>query len=42
MRWCTMLVHPIYTHLKAMKLDGMAEGFVELEEQERSRNLSHV
>ena len=37
-----MLVHPTHAQLKTLKLDGMAEAFIELEEQEQSSNLSHA
>jgi DNA replication protein DnaC len=36
-----MLIHPTLDQLRALKLDGMAQAFLELEEQEESRNLAH-
>ena len=37
-----MLTHPTLDQLRALKLDGMAEAFIELETQDRSRELSHA
>lgn len=37
-----MLNHPTLDHLKALKLDGMAEAFVDLERQDQSASLSHA
>ena len=37
-----MLTHPTLDQLRAMKLDGMAQAFVELEAQEEVRNLAHA
>src|SRR5690242_2402805 len=37
-----MLTHPILDRLRALKLDGMAQAFVELEAQEDGRNLAHA
>ena len=36
-----MLIHPTLDQLRALKLDGMAQAFLELEAQEESRNLAH-
>lgn len=36
-----MLIHPTLDQLRALKLDGMAQAFLELEAQEESRNLTH-
>jgi hypothetical protein len=36
-----MLTHPTLDQLRALKLDGMAQAFVEIEAQEESRNLAH-
>jgi DNA replication protein DnaC len=36
-----MLNHPTLDQLRALKLDGMAEAFIELEAQEEGRNLTH-
>jgi DNA replication protein DnaC len=36
-----MLTHPTLDQLRALKLDGMAQAFLELEAQEESRNLAH-
>ena len=36
-----MLTHPTLDQLRALKLDGMAQAFLELEAQEESRNLTH-
>jgi DNA replication protein DnaC len=36
-----MLTHPTLDQLRALKLDGMAQAFVELETQEEVRNLAH-
>jgi DNA replication protein DnaC len=36
-----MLTHPTLDQLRALKLDGMAQAFVELEAQEDARNLAH-
>ena len=36
-----MLPHPTLDQLKALKLDGMAEAFIELESQDASADLSH-
>ena len=37
-----MLTHPTIDQLRALKLDGMADAFVELETQDRSKELSHA
>jgi hypothetical protein len=34
-----MLHHPTHSRLKDMRLDGMAEAFNELEQQEKSQDL---
>jgi hypothetical protein len=36
-----MLTHPTLDQLRALKLDGMAQAFVELETQEEVRNFAH-
>ncbi len=37
-----MLTHPTLDQLKALKLDGMADGFVELQAQDSSDELGHA
>ena len=37
-----MLTHPTLDQLRALKLDGMAEAFIELEAQEAARDLAHA
>jgi len=37
-----MLNHPTFEQLKALKLDGMAEAFVELQAQDQADDLSHA
>ena len=37
-----MLKHPTLDHLRAMKLDGMADAFVELAQQDNARDLGHA
>ena len=37
-----MLTHPTIDQLRALKLDGMADAFVELQDQDRSKDLSHA
>ena len=37
-----MLTHPTLEQMRALKLDGMAEAFIELEAQERAKDLSHA
>ena len=37
-----MLKHPTLDQLRAMKLDGMASAFVELEAQDNARDLGHA
>ena len=37
-----MLTHPTLDQLRALRLDGMAQAFVELEAQEEARNLTHA
>ena len=36
-----MLTHPTLDQLRALKLDGMVQAFIELEAQEETRNLAH-
>ena len=36
-----MLTHPTLDQLKALKLDGMAEAFIELDGQDATAELSH-
>ena len=36
-----MLTHPTIEQLRALKLDGMADAFIELQDQDRSKDLSH-
>src|SRR2546423_1664975 len=36
-----MLTHPTLDQLRALKLDGMADAFVELQSQDNARDLSH-
>ena len=36
-----MLTHPTLDQLRALKLDGMADAFLELEQQEAARDLTH-
>jgi len=36
-----MLTHPTLEQMRALKLDGMAEAFIELEAQERAKDLCH-
>jgi DNA replication protein DnaC len=36
-----MLTHPTLDQLRTLKLDGMAQAFIELETQEEVRNLAH-
>ena len=36
-----MLTHPTLEQMRALKLDGMAEAFIELEAQDRAKDLSH-
>lgn len=36
-----MLQHPTYDRLKALRLDGMAEAFAELQAQDRAADLNH-
>jgi DNA replication protein DnaC len=38
----TMLIHPTLDQLKALKFDGMAEAFVELQAQDSSDELGHA
>jgi hypothetical protein len=35
-----MLTHPTLDQLRALKLDGMVQAFIELEAQEETRNLA--
>ena len=37
-----MLTHPTLDQLRALRLDGMADAFVEFEAQEEARNLTHA
>jgi DNA replication protein DnaC len=37
-----MLTHPTLDHLRALKLDGMAQAFVELQTQEEVKDLGHA
>jgi DNA replication protein DnaC len=37
-----MLTHPTLEQMQALKLDGMAEAFVELEAQDRAKDLGHA
>lgn len=37
-----MLNHPTLDHLKALRLDGMAEAFAELQRQDSAAELSHA
>ena len=37
-----MLTHPTIDQLRELKLDGMADAFIELESQDRARELSHA
>ena len=37
-----MLTHPTLYQLRALKLDGMADAFVELQSQDNARDLSHA
>jgi DNA replication protein DnaC len=37
-----MLIHPTLDQLRALKLDGMAEAFIELEPQDAARDLTHA
>jgi DNA replication protein DnaC len=37
-----MLTHPTLDQLRALRLDGMAQAFIELEAQEVARDLSHA
>ena len=37
-----MLTHPTLDQLKALKLDGMADAFVELQAQDSSDDLDHA
>src|ERR1700741_4756870 len=37
-----MLTHPTLAQLRALKLDGMVQAFIELEAQEETRNLAHA
>lgn len=37
-----MLIHPTLDQLKTLRLDGMAQAFIDLEAQEASRDLTHA
>ena len=37
-----MLTHPTLDQLRALKLDGMVQAFVELEAQEQAHHLAHT
>src|SRR5262249_24663400 len=41
-RQAAMLTHPTLDQLRALKLDGMARAFIELEAQDASRDLTHA
>jgi hypothetical protein len=36
-----MLTHPTIEQLRALKLDGMAEAFIELQQQDKACDLDH-
>src|SRR5262249_2146137 len=40
-RQAAMLTHPTLDQLRALKLDGMADAFLELEQQDAVRDLTH-
>src|SRR5215470_15729014 len=37
-----MLTHPTFDQLRALKLDGMADAFIALQQQDVAKDLSHV
>ena len=37
-----MLTHPTLNQLRALKLDGMAEAFIELQNQSQAADLGHA
>jgi DNA replication protein DnaC len=37
-----MLTHPTLDQLRALKLDGMADAFLELEQQDAAKGLTHA
>jgi hypothetical protein len=37
-----MVTHPTLEQMRALKLDGMAHAFTELEAQDRAKELSHA
>jgi len=37
-----MLTHPTLDQLRALKLDGMADAFIELKQQDMAKDLSHA
>jgi DNA replication protein DnaC len=37
-----MLIHPTLDQLRALKLDGMADAFIELKQQDMAKDLSHA
>jgi hypothetical protein len=37
-----MLTHPTLDQLRALKLDGMADAFIELEQQDAAKDLTHA
>ncbi|MGQ0673199.1 MAG: ATP-binding protein, partial [Hyphomicrobium sp.] len=37
-----MLTHPTINQLRALKLDGMADAFADLEQQDRAKDLGHA
>jgi len=37
-----MLTHPTLDNLRALKLDGMADAFAEMDGQDGTRDLTHV
>src|SRR4029077_9639885 len=41
-RTSAMLTHPTLDQLRALKLDGMADAFVDLQSQDNARDLSHA
>jgi DNA replication protein DnaC/transposase len=41
-RTSTMLTHPTIDQLRTLKLDGMADAFIELQAQDKARDLAHA
>ena len=37
-----MLTHPTIDQLRTLKLDGMADAFIELQAQDKARDLAHA